>query len=349
MPSHQVLITGGAGFLGAHLASRFRREGIRVRLFDQEERPGWVHEPDLEYMRGDVRDSARVAAALEGVDTVIHAAFASPRQSEEMIWGVNVEGTRTLCAGALARSVRRLILISSTIVLKPRRVHPFFPNSPLTRLDLYRTSRVEAEAIAAGSGGRGASVAIVRPKTFVGPGRVSAFAIIFECIRLRRPVPVLGSGGNQYQLLDIRDLAEGIRLLESANDEGVFCFGARDFRTVREDLQALLDYAQAGARLRFIPGEMARIVLRWMELANIVPLSEWHYTSAHGEDSVVDISRAERKLGWHPEKSNAQALIEAYDWYVANMTTRGTARTTHPVPLVHRVLKGLNWIFPRRA
>src|SRR5687768_4012802 len=111
MPSHQVLITGGAGFLGAHLASRFRREGVRVRLFDQEERPGWAHEPDLEYIRGDVRDSARVAAVLEGIDTVIHAAFASPRQSEEMIWGVNVEGTRTLCAGALARSVRRLILI----------------------------------------------------------------------------------------------------------------------------------------------------------------------------------------------------------------------------------------------
>ena len=303
----------------------------------------------LEYICGDVRDSARVAAALEGVDTVIHAAFASPRQSEELIRGVNVEGTRTLYAGALARSVRRLILISSTIILKSRRGHPLFRNSPLTRLDLYRVSRLEAEAIATESGSRGLSVAIVRPKTFVGPGRVNAFAITFEWIRLGKPIPVLGSGGNRYQLLDIRDLAEGIRLLESSAAEGVFCFGARDFRTVREDLQALLDYAQAGARLRFVPGGMARIALRWMELANIIPLSEWHYTSAHGEDSVVDISRAERELGWHPERSNAQALIEAYDWYAASMTTRGTARTTHPVPLVHRILKGLNWIFPRQA
>jgi hypothetical protein len=84
-----------------------------------------------------------------------------------------------------------------------------------------------------------------------------------------------------------------------------------------------------------------------MELANIVPLSEWHYMSTYGEDTVVDISRAERELGWQPQRSNAQALLAAYDWYVTSLITTGTARSTHPVPFVHRVLKELNWILPR--
>jgi len=346
MSSPRILITGGAGFLGAKMTDSFRRTGTRVRLLDLVECPDWAHEPCLEYLRGDIRDPTVVVGALEGTDAVVHAAFAAPHQSAELIRSVNVEGTRNLCAGALTRGVRRFILISSTIVLKPQRVHPLFHNSPLTRLDLYRASRAEAEDVVAEYGSRGLSTATVRPKTFIGPGRVGAFAILFERIRLGQPVPVLGGGNNRYQLLDIRDFADGIRLLQAANTDGVFLFGAREFSTVSEDLQVLLHHARTGARLRFIPGLTARMVLRGMELINIVPLSEWHYMSANGEDSVVDISRAERELGWRPARSNAQALREAYDWYIASVTTTGTARTAHPVPLAHQLLKRLSSIFP---
>ncbi len=142
-------------------------------------------------------------------------------------------------------------------------------------------------------------------------------------------------------------MTEGIRLLTASDAGGVFFFGARKFRTVREDLQTLLDHAGSGAHLRFVPGPFARAALRCMEVANIVPLSEWHCTSARGEDSVVDISRAEQELDWRPERSNTQALVEAYDWYVKSIMSNGTARTTHPVPLMHQALKGLIWIFPQ--
>ena len=347
MRSRWITITGGAGFLGTHLAHRLRRDGVNIRLFDVAACPVWARESGLEYVRGDIRDPAAVAAALKGVNVVVHAAFASPRQPPEIIRSVNVEGTRNLCAAAFAGGVKRFILISSTIVLKPRRVHPLLRNSPLTQLDLYRASRVEAEEIGTEHGRRGLPVAIVRPKTFLGPGRVSAFAIIFELIRQGRSVPVLGRGENRYQLLDIRDMVEGVHLLMDADAKGVFFFGARDVQTVREDFQELLDHAQTGARLQFIPGWIARAVLRGMELANVSPLSEWHYMGARGEDSVVDISRAERELGWRPERSNAQALVEAYDWYIKSIMTTGTAKRVHPVPLTHRVLERLHWIFPQ--
>jgi len=60
---------------------------------------------------------------------------------------------------------------------------------------------------------------------------------------------------------------------------------------------------------------------------------------------VVDISRASQELGWQPERSNAQALREAYDWYIANLTT-GAARSAHPVPLAHQLLNGLHRSVP---
>src|SRR5439155_21074733 len=143
-----------------------------------------------------------------------------------------VEGTRAVCETAVAHGVRRLVLISSTIVLRPRRRHPLLNGAPLSRLDVYRETRAEAERIAAECGAQGVAVAVVRPKTFVGPDRVGAFAILFELIRRGRVVPVLGSGRNRYQLLAVGDLTDGIRRLLASGPQGVFHFGAREFVTV---------------------------------------------------------------------------------------------------------------------
>lgn len=346
MPSRLVLITGGAGFLGSHLVEELRTNGDRVRLFDITERPDWAEEAKIEYVRGDVRDERATQEALKDVDTVIHAAFATPRQHRKVIQSVNTDGTRILCERASASGVRRVILISSTIVTRLPRVHPLFPNSPLTRLDIYRSSRAEAENLASEYRNNGMRVAIVRPKTFVGPGYLSAFSIIFEWVRLGRPVVIFGDGENHYQLIDVRDMAQGIRLLASSDTEGVFYFAGQKFGTVREDLQALFDYARTGSRLCTIPRTIGQVALRGMELLNMIPLSEWHYMNAYGKDSVVDISRSTRELAWQPQRSNAQALVDAYDWYVGSMRATGTARSKFPVPLTHRALKYLNWLLP---
>jgi nucleoside-diphosphate-sugar epimerase len=342
----RVLITGGSGFLGTHVARRLARDGIRVRVFDTVEADGFDGD-EIDHVRGDVRDPAAFSRALDDVDVVVHAAFVSSRQTRELIRSVNVDGTLNVCEQSLARGVRRLVLISSTIVSRPLRIHPVFRDSPQTRLALYRDSRAEAERLVERFRPKGLPVAIVRPKTFVGPGRVGAFAIIFEWIRSGRVVVVLGRGRNRYQLLDTRDMAEGVRGLIEADVEGLYFFGAREFGRVRDDLQALLDHSGSGARLAFVPPGLAKTALRGMELANLVPASEWHYMSASGQDSVVDIVSAERDLGWRPVHSNVQSLTDAYDWYVKTVRASGSAPTTHPVPLTHRVLKRLMWILPR--
>lgn len=339
----RVLVTGGAGFLGGHLCDRLRRHGVQVRLLDVVQRPPWADDA-IEHVRGDVRDATVVAAALEGVDAVVHAAFASPHEKPAVIEGVNVGGVRAVCAAAAARRIRRLVLVSSTIVERPARRHVLLPGAALNRLDAYRASRAVAESVAGELAGRGPAVAVVRPKTFLGPDRVGAFAILFECVRLGRAVPILGPGTNRYQLLDIRDFADGLARLVASDAAGLFLFGTRDFGTVRDDLRSLVDHAGTGARLRPVPVPLARSLLRAIELAGVMPLSEWHYSTARGGDSVVDVSRAERELGWQPARSNARALAEAYDGYAAAMEQAGRARTTHPVPMAHRVLQRLVWM-----
>ena len=336
-----ILITGGAGFLGAHMVKALLDAGKTVRVLDVAPPPAWASQVD--YVQGGVCDVDTVRCAVHGVESVIHAAFASPRQSPRALRTVNVEGTRVVYEAARDAGVARFVLISSTIVERPPRRHPCLPGSGLSRLDDYRACRAEAETWLLGQAGP--LVAAVRPKTFLGPGKVGAFAMMFDAVRRGDTVPVLGSGANRYQLLDIRDMAEGVRLLEGGRDSGIFHFGAEIFGTVRQDLQALIDAAGSGARLRFLPGTLAKTALRGIELAGLTPLSEWHYFSAAGRDSVADIRRAQEILGWHPLRSNAQALAEAYDAYSVAMRAAGRVETTHPIPLSHKVLRGVFRLF----
>ena len=109
---------------------------------------------------------------------------------------------------------------------------------------------------------RGLKVVIVRPKTFIGPERLGVFEILFDWIREGRRIPILGSGENRYQLLAVEDLVDAI-VAAAERDEAAgeaINVGAREFGTVRSDLQALIDHAGSGARLRPIPVKPAELV-----------------------------------------------------------------------------------------
>jgi dTDP-L-rhamnose 4-epimerase len=124
MPKH-VLITGGAGFIGSHLADQLIAEGHWVRALDDlspqvhdtgRRRPGYLH-PDVELMVGDVRDATAVRRALLGIDVVFHlAARVGVGQSMYEIagyTGVNNLGTATLLEAVSGRSIERLVVASS--------------------------------------------------------------------------------------------------------------------------------------------------------------------------------------------------------------------------------------------
>jgi nucleoside-diphosphate-sugar epimerase len=346
MTDRMVLVTGGAGFLGEHVARSLLASGSRVRVFDQAPSPAWAGLAGLEFIHGDVRDQAALLRAAAGASAIVHAAFASPRQATSVITSVNIQGTENVRAAAVANGVGRIVLVSSTVAGWDPRPHPFLRHSPLGRLDLYRATRTEAEALLTQAAPASFTTAVVRPQSFLGPGRLGAFGIIFELIRAGEPVPVLGSGGHRYQMLGVQDLAEGLTLLTAAEHRGIFSFGASTFGTVREDLGALLSHAGTRATLLHIPSAFARPALRAIELAGLVPLSEWHRHGAWAQDSVADTTRARRELGWQPERSNIDALIEAYDWYVETVGRTGNAPRTHPVPRAHRVLRGLLGLLP---
>src|SRR3954447_24476734 len=121
----QILITGGAGFIGSHVADELLRRGHRVRALDN--LAPQVHGPastrpryltaDVELVRGDVRDRVAVRRALEGVDAVYH--FASAVGVGQSMYEIdhytstNNGGTAVLLQALIDRRVRRLVVASS--------------------------------------------------------------------------------------------------------------------------------------------------------------------------------------------------------------------------------------------
>jgi dTDP-L-rhamnose 4-epimerase len=123
--SGRILITGGAGFIGSHLADELLVHGYRVRALDNlseqvhgpgASRPGYLS-PEVELMEGDVRDPEAVRKALEGIDAVFHlAACVGVGQSMyeiERYTSVNNLGTAVLLEALVEKPVERLIVASS--------------------------------------------------------------------------------------------------------------------------------------------------------------------------------------------------------------------------------------------
>lgn len=315
----KVLITGGAGFLGLHLVRFLDKKGWETTLLDLNDYDKKEYSKKSKFIKGDIRDKKTVAQAVRGKEVVIHAAAALPLWKRHDIFAVNVEGTRNLLESASREKITHFVFISSTAVYGVPKKHPVYENDPLVGVGPYGESKIQAEQLCDSFRDKGLTVTTVRPKTFVGTHRLGVFAILFDWIKDGKKIPVVGSGNNRYQLLDVDDLVEVIYLLLMFGDKQkintVFNIGAEKFKTVREDLQELFDFAGSGSTILPTPALLVKNTLFILEKLRLSPLYQWVYETAD-KDSFVSISRLTKTLKWHPKYSNSQALIKAYRWYL---------------------------------
>jgi nucleoside-diphosphate-sugar epimerase len=335
------LITGGAGFLGINLVRYLLARGHAVRSldiapFDYPERGA------VEAIQGDIRDPAIVESAMAGADLVVHCAAALPLYKPEDIFSTDVAGTRLLLESAQAHQVARFIHISSTAVYGIPDHHPIYEGDRLQGVGPYGEAKIQAEEVCLAFRAKGMCVPILRPKSFVGPERLGVFELLYDWAYEGRSFPVLGSGNNLYQLLDVEDLCRAIYLCATADQELVndtFNVGAKTFGSMREDFQAVLDHAGHGRRIIGFPVQPVIWALTLLEWARLSPLYNWVYETA-AKDSFVSIERIDSRLGFVPAYSNRDALIRNYDWYVANREKlRLTSGISHRVPWKQGILR----------
>jgi len=343
----KILITGGAGFLGINLVRYLLDRGYSVRSLDREPF-NYPEKNKIEAITGDIRDQKKVDQCLEGVEVVVHCAAALPLYSKKDIFSIDVDGTKNVLDSALRHHVERVIHISSTAVYGIPDHHPLYETDKLSGVGPYGEAKILAEESCFEYRKKGLCVSVLRPKSFIGPERLGVFALFYDWAKDGKNFPMIGSGNNRYQLLGVEDLCHAIYLCLTADKEkinDVFNIGAKDFTTMKEDYQAVLDYAGFGRKIIGFPAAPVITALRLLELLHLSPLYKWVYETA-SKDSFVSIEKAERVLGFSPKYSNKQALVRNYRWYLDNLKNfEHTSGISHRVPWKQGILKLIKKFF----
>lgn len=337
----RFLVTGGSGFLGINLIRALLQHqhtvvSLDVQPFDYGDCRGRV-----EAIVGDIRDRPAVDRAMRDVQVVVHCAAALPLYSTADIISTDVDGTRNVLASALQARVNLVVHISSTAVYGVPDHHPIYEDDPLVGVGPYGIAKIAAERLCVEFRAQGMCISILRPKSFVGPERLGVFALLFDWARDGRHFPLPGSGNNLYQLMDVSDLCDAILLVATLDRErvnDVFNLGAKEFDTVRNDFQAVLDRAGKGRRIIPLPELPTKIALATLRTLGLSPVYKWAYGTV-SKESFVSIEKAERVLGFSPRYSNRAALVRNYEWYLQNVEHfQGVAGVTHRVPWSQGVL-----------
>ncbi|MDX2542801.1 NAD-dependent epimerase/dehydratase family protein [Streptomyces sp. WI04-05B] len=311
----RVVVTGSSGMLGRNLVARFAADGWSVTGLDIA--PGGQQPSGVREITGDIRDSDAVGRALEGADLLVHCAAALPSYPAEEIRSIVVGGTRTLLTAARRLDVPRVVHISSTAVYGLPEIVPTPETHPYAPVDHYSRAKAEAEALALGFRDEGMVLPVLRPKTFVGPGRMGLFSMLFEWAEEGRNFPVLGRGDVRIQMLAIDDLVDAVLLAatapaSAAND--TFNVAAAEFGTLREDFQAVLDEAGHGKRIVSVPAGPALAALQLLQKARLSPVYGRLLQKLRA-DSYVSTDRIRDTLGFVPRSSNRDAILATYRWW----------------------------------
>ncbi len=333
------LVTGGSGYFGERLCDALLRAGQRVRVFDLNPPAN----PALDFVAGDVRDAARVAAACQGADVVYHNVAQVPiAKDSALFWSVNRDGTRIVSDAAQQAGVRKLVYTSSSAVFGVPRANPVTEDTPPSPAEDYGRAKLAGEEICRDAAASGFDVSIVRPRTILGHGRLGILQILFDWISRGFDVPVLGRGDNLYQFVHADDLAAACIAAAARPGFAIYNVGAERFGTMRETLEALCAHAGTGSHVKSVPMGPTVMLAEAARHLGISPL--WSYHSLmYGRSLYFDISKAKVELGFAPRYSNVEMICESYDWYLAHRANLA-GRSAHTSPVRKGVLALVPWM-----
>ena len=299
--SSGVLITGSAGFIGAHLARMLAGNGWRVVAVSRKVRNGEsianVRNVELSLCR----DSASWQAALTSIQSVVHLAAhvhqtgSKKGRDEGLFREVNVEGSRFVAERAARAGVRRLIFLSSIKVNgEITDGRPFGADDVPLPQDAYANSKLEAEVILREICFRAnMELVIVRPPLVYGPGVRANFRLLMRLVALGLPLP-FRSLDNRRSLISVWNLTHFIEVC--LNHE--FAAGRTWLISDGQDLSTSLLIAKLTTLMRKRPRQFSVAPRHLRILARLVGLEA--EMSRLCDSLQVDISPATEQLLWRP-------------------------------------------------
>jgi GDP-4-dehydro-6-deoxy-D-mannose reductase len=314
----RILLTGGAGFVGSHLAPALaadypRAEHVMLTLKGS----GGAVDPAWEPIEGDLLDAEAIERMIEKFrpDLVAHLAgqssIAQALHAGEATWRANFCGSLNL-ASALARHAPKAVVLftsSASVYGASLKDGPASEETPLRPLDAYGRSKAAAEAMFGDVLRREARLIVVRPVNHTGPRQspqnfvLSAFASQIAAIEAGRREPRLKVGdlAKARDFLDVRDVVAAYRaLIAQADklDERVTCFNVGSGAPVA--IRDLLEGLRALSRRPFeIEVETALLRPAAVDLPSV----------------ALDAAKLEKATGWRVAHSTQDMLATLLDYW----------------------------------
>jgi nucleoside-diphosphate-sugar epimerase len=268
--SGPVLVTGGAGYVGAEVVAELLAAGREARVLDsllhgQDEVAQQLRESGAEVTLADIRDAEARRGALEGASAVVHLAaiVGDPAcaRDPELARETNIEATRELVEDAAAAGVGHLIF-ASTCSNYGRMADPEVPvdeEAPLAPVSLYAEQKVEIETMLLGDGAGPTAPTCLRFATVYGVGRRMRFDLtVNEFTRELWADRDLEVFGEQFwrPYVHVRDAARGIvTALEAGPEEvggDVFNVGHSDENYRKLDLVEIITAQISSGRVSYV-------------------------------------------------------------------------------------------------
>ncbi|MEN8375866.1 MAG: hopanoid-associated sugar epimerase [Gemmatimonadota bacterium] len=317
-------MTGGTGFIGAHVVRALLARGTTVRcLVRPSSRLDNLRDLDVELVAGDLLDPASLARAARGCESVFHCAadYRLWARDPEAIHRSNVVGTRNVLAAAAEAGVTRVVYTSSVsalgLVAGEGAADEDTPVREEHLVGPYKRSKFLAQREAEEAARGGLHVVIVNPSTPVGEGDVKPTPtgrVIVDFLRGRMPAYV-DSGLN---LIDVRDVAEGHVLAAERGRSGErYILGNRNV-SLRQLLDMLaLIAGRPAPRVRlphWIPLLAAHASEAWSRVVGGEPRVGVDAVRMSRQRMFFDASKAVRELGL-PQSPVEGALARAVEWF----------------------------------
>ncbi len=306
--SMNVLVTGGAGFIGSHVVDRLVKEGYKVKIIDNltsgkiENIQKHLDSGSVDFVNGDIRDVSAVNKCLKEVNAVIHlAAFISVPLSiknPELTFDINLLGTLNLLRASASNNIDRFVFISSCAVCGDPQDLPVSEETIPNPISPYAESKLIGERYCQGFHERQLLHSVVlRFFNVYGPrqgvndysGVITRF---INKIKNKEPLVIHGDGLQTRDFVNVIDVAEAV--FASATHEGVegqvFNVGSGRAIPINELATTLLELAGSN-----------------LEIKHDEP------RSGDIKESYADISKAKTLLGYEPKislKAGLHTLIE---------------------------------------
>lgn len=311
----KVLITGVTGFIGGHLVPTLVRQGYDVTgaVRAESTRRPELRQPGLKLVEiADIAEERRWSRHLRGIDVVIHLAGRVHVMRETShdplarFREVNVQGTLRLAESAMAAGVRRFVYLSSIKVNGEATDEvPFNAEDAPRPQGAYAQSKYEAEQALLSLATRGdMDVVIIRPPLVYGAGAGGNFARLVRLVKLGLPLP-FRSVRNRRSLLAVGNLVDFIEtcITHPAASNQVFLVSDGQSPSTAELIEGIARHLGRRARLFALPPTGWRVLRRIPGLRGTV--------ARLCDSLVVDITKAQRVLGWRPPETLDQALAHA--------------------------------------